>query len=128
MDPTDIPLFALADRRLAWVDRRQSLLSQNVANADTPAYRPRDMLPFDQALARAGFNLAPALTSPLDLPGTVAADTGGSRVLPGEQAPDGNAVSLDDQLLRIADTDSTHELVTDLYGKYLGMFRIAIGR
>ena len=128
MESGEIPLFALADRRLAWVDRREALLSQNVANADTPGYKPRDMLPFDQALARAGMDLAPVRTDPAFLPNAAPRDDAGSVVLSGEQAPDGNAVSLDEQLVRIADTDSAHALVTNLYGKYLGMFRTAIGR
>ena len=54
MDPTetgvaDIGLFRLAERRLAWVARRQELLAQNVANANTPglpAARPDAVRPF----------------------------------------------------------------------------------
>ncbi len=95
MDVGEIPLFALADRRLAWVDRREALLSQNVANADTPGYKPRDLPPFDQALARIGLDLAPVRTNPAHLAGTAADTTGASLALSGEQAPDGNAVSLD---------------------------------
>lgn len=133
MDPTGIPLFALADQRLAWLDRRQNLLSENVANADTPGYKPRDLAPFANSLARASFAVAPARTDPSHLAGSVAPDTGTAGAQAGdqqsgEQQPDGNAVSLDVQLMRIADTDSAHELVTDLYHTYLGMFRTAIGR
>ena len=42
--------------------------------------------------------------------------------------PDGNGVAMDEQLSKVADTDATHELVTDLYAKYLSMFRTALGR
>ena len=47
---------------------------------------------------------------------------------PAERAPDGNAVALDEQLTKIADTETTQALVTNLYKKYLGMFRTALGR
>jgi flagellar basal-body rod protein FlgB len=127
MDPTGIPLFELADRRLAFLDRRQSLLSQNVANADTPRYKPHDLPPFAQTLAEASFELVLVRTDPADMPGTVAPDSSSS-VLSREEQPDGNAVSLDEQLMHVADTDNAHELVTDLYSKYLGMFRTAIGQ
>ena len=50
MDPTEIGLFRLAEQRLAWVDRRQELLAQNVANANTPGYRPQDLAGFSGLL------------------------------------------------------------------------------
>ena len=40
----------------------------------------------------------------------------------------GNAVSVTDELAKIADTNNTHELVTNLYKSYMGMFRTAIGK
>ncbi len=51
MDPTRIGLFDLAEQRLAWTDRRQALLAQNVANADTPGWRSRDLRPFAETLS-----------------------------------------------------------------------------
>ena len=44
------------------------------------------------------------------------------------QSPDGNAVALDEQLVKVAETDTTHELVTTIYKAYLGMFNLALGR
>ena len=44
------------------------------------------------------------------------------------QSPDGNAVALDEQLVKVADTETTHALVTTIYKKYLGMFSMALGR
>lgn len=130
MDPSGIGLFRLAEERMAWLDRRQAVLAQNVANADTPGYQPRDIRPFKDVLARtgAGFGAALAQTSPLHL-----APAGGQSVdllqaRPQERAPDGNAVSLEQQLLRVADTGTAQELATTLYRKYSGMFRLALGR
>ena len=125
MSVGDIPLFRLAEQRLAWTDSRERLLAQNIANVDTPGYHPHDLMPFAAGLARARTRLE--VTSPLDLlpPGPRA---GVAQQPASEQAPDGNAVSLDDQLARIADTQTAHELTADLYQKYLGLFRVAIGR
>ena len=47
---------------------------------------------------------------------------------PTERAPDGNAVSIEEQLTKVADTDGAHALVTNLYRKYLGLYRIALGK
>ncbi len=124
MNPTDVPLLDLLDRRLGWLNARQGVLSQNVANADTPGYVPRDLPPFARALS--GTSLAPVATDPMHLGSARSGPS--SRALASERAPDGNGVRLDEQLTRIADTDSAHELAITLYRKYLNLFHIAIGK
>ncbi len=124
MNPTDVPLFNLLDRRLGWLEARQGVLSQNVANADTPGYVARDLPSFARILS--GTSLAPTATSPMHLMPSRSGIP--ARALAGERAPDGNGVRLDEQLTRIADTDSAHELAATLYRKYLGLFRTAIGK
>jgi flagellar basal-body rod protein FlgB len=128
MDPTQIGLFDLAERRLAWADRRQAVLAQNIANANTPGYRPHDLRPFAAALGHAN-SVAPARTQPNHLPGTAGAVSQAEAIeRPHMNAPDGNAVALDEQLVKLADTETTHALVTTIYKKYLGMFAMALGR
>jgi flagellar basal-body rod protein FlgB len=127
MDPTRIALFDLADRRLAWVATRQTLLAQNIANADTPKWHSRDLQPFETSLAE--LQVTPSMTNPRHLAGTVSeAALSSSGGLAGERAPDGNAVSLDRELVKVGESDMANALVTDLYKKYLGMFRTALGR
>ncbi len=127
MDPTRLTLFDLAERRLSWADRRQTVLAQNVANADTPGWHPRDVAPFADALAGAGTDLA--RTDPGHLTGTVDPDLlAGRTVRPTGLEPDGNAVSLDQELTKIADTDTTQSLVSAIYHTYLGLFRTALGQ
>jgi flagellar basal-body rod protein FlgB len=123
MDPTDIGLFRLAERRLAWVDQRQALLAQNIANASTPGFQPRDLPSFAAALAQQG-NLS--RTDPQHLSGNAGAGSATTHKL--GRAPNGNAVSLEDQLGKVADTAGTQELVSTLYHKYQGLFRTALGR
>lgn len=127
MDVSQIGLFSLADKRLAWLDRRQELLAQNVANADTPGWRPRDLSSFAETLSAAS-GPGPVRTQPNHLPGTRAALPPDSAARPSERAPDGNAVSMQEQLMKVATTESSQELVTNLYAKYLGFFRLALGR
>lgn len=125
MDPARIGLFDLAQRRLSYLDRRAAVLAENVANADTPAWQARDLAPFKAALAEAG--VAPVRTSPMHLAGTSARDPA-TRTLTGERAPDGNAVRLDVELTKVAETESAQMLVGDLWKKYMGLFRTALGR
>src|ERR1700751_2185335 len=127
MDVAKVSLLDLAERRFSWADERQTVLAQNIANANTPGYKPHDLRPFAEALANAGA-VAPVRTDPNHLAGTLPAQT------PGEvldrthmKSADGNAVSLDEQLVKVADTETTHQLVTTIYKTSLGMFRTAAG-
>jgi flagellar basal-body rod protein FlgB len=124
MDPTRVGLFDLAERRLAWLARRQSALAQNVANADTPGWKPRDIAPFAAALTGSAL----ARTDAAHFSGTEG--TGSAPAGAGKPAgvqPDGNAVSLDQELTKIADTETNQALTTSIYQTYLGLFRTALG-
>jgi flagellar basal-body rod protein FlgB len=100
MDPTRIGLLDLAEQRLSWTDRRQAVLAQNIANANTPGFKPRDLRPFGATLA-ATLAVAPERTQPNHLAGTTgvaAPDEAIDRTH--TQSPDGNAVALDEQLVK----------------------------
>ncbi len=119
-------LFDLADRRLAYLQHRQQVLAQNVANANTPGYRARDLEPFAAALAGHS-SLTPARTDPGHLAGR-SDHAGGVIKLTGERSPDGNGVKLDAQLSRVADTETAQATTTNIYSKYLALYRTALGR
>ena len=128
MSAGDVALFSLADRRLAWLDQRQGLISQNIANADTPGWQERDLQPFAATLAAAGGlggELAATRTNPLHLAATGDPPAASKRVKPTERAPDGNSVPLEDEMVKLADTGSDHEFVTNIYKTYLLMFKTA---
>ncbi|MGE3289992.1 MAG: flagellar basal body rod protein FlgB [Geminicoccaceae bacterium] len=125
-------LFELISGRLAWLGQRQAVLGQNVANADTPGYRPRDLAPADFAALVAGrmeSRLEPARTAAAHLP-PLAGVAGRFRELVDRDAelkPSGNGVDLPDQMRRMATTEQEHQLATNLYRRYVGMMRTAVG-
>jgi flagellar basal-body rod protein FlgB len=125
MDSSTVPLFALAERRMAWVDRRQEVLAQNIANANTPGWQSQDLTPFAAQLASAG--VAPMQTNPMHLPG-MGSTASRTKTVAGEHAPDGNAVKVDEELTKVADTESISGLVSNLYMKYMSFFKTAIGK
>lgn len=126
MDASQIDIFKLAERRLAWLDQRQVVLAQNVANASTPGYQPSDLPPFASTLDRFG-----TLQLATPNPGDIAGITGGPLQPVRETAahgPDGNGVSLDTQLTNIANTETSQSLVTSIYKKYMTLFGQALGQ
>jgi flagellar basal-body rod protein FlgB len=128
MDPSRIGLFDVAEKRLAWTAQRQSVLAANIANANTPAYQARDVQSFQSILAGVA-TIGPALTQPGHMAGTAPAGLASLTTDPAKaRALDGNTVALDQQLTKVADTETTQTLVTTIWKKYMGMFSMALGR
>jgi flagellar basal-body rod protein FlgB len=129
MDTTRGTPIALAERRLAWLEARQRVLAQNIAHADTPGYRPRDLKPFATLLAaRGGPGLARTDPGHLGRAGAAADPRARPARATAERSRNGNAVALDEQAVKVADTDTAHALATGLHRRYLGLFRTALGR
>ncbi|MEI6162275.1 MAG: flagellar basal body protein [Roseococcus sp.] len=128
MDVTGNSPVSLAERRLAWLDTRQRLLSQNVANADTPGFRPSDAVPFQAILQRSRASAAMVTTDAQHLIPSRASSLAVQERRVTERTPNGNAVSLDEQAIRIAETDQAHALAMGLHRKYIGLFRMTLGR
>lgn len=128
MDLTRNGPIALAESRLAWLDTRQRILSRNVANADTPGFRPSDARHFREVLQRRQPASALVTTNSRHIapPGGAALAVQDRQVV--ERSRNGNAVSLDDEAIRIAETDQAHALAMGLHRKYVGLFRTALGR
>jgi flagellar basal-body rod protein FlgB len=128
MTDASIGLLGLAEQRLKYLGARQGVLAANIANADTPGWKARDLKPFAQMLTSASLAGGSLVhTNAAHLAGTVQDQTA-TKTLHGETAPDGNQVSLDQQLEKIAQTDSDHEAVTAIYRRYVAMFKAALGR
>ncbi len=101
-----------------------------MANADTPMFQPRDLVPlkFDSS-APVGTNLGLATTNPAH----IASSTGSSqfdvtRIRTFEVRPSGNAVNLEDEMLKVAANQMDYQAVTTLYARGLGLIRTALGK
>ena len=130
MDLTQIPLFEMLTRRMSWLNERQKVLAQNIANADTPNYVPRDLEPLDfESLTRSKrLKLATTHVSHVGPRGLDGAAREQRVKRTYEASPTGNEVILEQQLLNVADTRMDYELTTTLYKKSVGLIRIALGR
>jgi len=131
MSITDLPLFSMLRTRMQWHQERQRVLSKNVANADTPSYRPRDLAPlrFDRTTA-------PVTMVSLDRTsnGHISAIGGdsdrfnASRHGGYEARPTGNAVNLEDEMIKVAANQMDYQAATTLYTRSLGLIKTAIGK
>jgi flagellar basal-body rod protein FlgB len=133
MDLSQTQFFGLLRTRLNQLSERQRLISENIANASTPGYRPRDLdtSAFERALAAAGAQetgLQMARTSPKHmLPGGAGGPAGAAITAApdSETTIDGNAVVLEDQMAKAAETRMQFETAIALYQKGLDLLRLA---
>ncbi len=120
-------------RRMSWLAQRQTILAHNVSNADTPDFKPQD-------LTKESFRkMLNGSASPM----VAMRQTSASHIQPTRQpdsfrkdksmdtyetAMGGNAVVLDEQLLKVTETQGAYNLATNLYRKHVKMLKMAIGQ
>lgn len=129
MDLANTPFFSVLRARLDQLSERQRLIAENIANASTPGYRPRDVdtAGFERLLASAsgGRGLAIARTQPGHLGAGGSADVSVVTRDDSETTIDGNSVVLEEQMARAAETRMQFETGIALYQKGLELVRLA---
>lgn len=145
MSIDNLAIFQAMNRKLNYLSQRQVVISQNIANADTPDYIPQDVKgpEFRDLIEQKGGKVT-LRTGRTYMHGVRAAATDGQhlqttfsdKTIPGsdeqnavyEVAPSGNAVDLEEQMVKASDTAMDHGLITSLYRKNVGLLRAAIGQ
>ena len=132
MDLTNLKLFQMATKRMDWLTKRQQVLSQNIANSDTPGYGPKDLkkLQFRELMRPQMRTATLEKTSSMHIEATrknpkYRNDSDKSTY---ETAPAGNSVILEEQLTKVAETQANHRLASNIYSKLINMLKHALGR
>ncbi len=124
-----LEIFRMAQAMAMHAGARQSIVAQNMANADTPGYRAREIEPFQAFYqgqrgsrgahaTRAGHMLGQG-----QQPGFAATDD------PNAIAdPNGNSVSLETEMLKAVEVKRQHDQALAIYRSSLDVLRLAIGR
>ena len=128
----DIPLFSMLRTRMQWHQERQQVLADNVANADMPKFRPHDLVPpqYDRPVQASDGPLALMRTNSAHLDGTTGNSGAQFRTSRGgyEVRPSGNAVDLEDQMMKVATNQMDYQAATTLYSRSLGLLKTALGK
>lgn len=131
MDLSNMTLFRMARQKMSWVGQRQTVLSQNIANANTPNYRSKELeaMNFDKELSR---------LEPVRMRATAGNHLSGTVVPPKHRVekdrlkdvyevnPDGNSVVMEEQLMKVSDNQIQYQLAAGVYQKNMKMFHIAL--
>ncbi|MGI9387766.1 MAG: flagellar basal body rod protein FlgB [Methyloligellaceae bacterium] len=132
----DLSLIAFLKTKMKWHQARQGVLAENVANADTPRYRPNDLkaMSFADAVKKTDrpTPVAALTTHKAHIAGPAIAASGrqfadGKRI-DWEITPAGNAVVLEEQMTKVARNQFDYQLASTLYSRSIGLMRTALGR
>jgi flagellar basal-body rod protein FlgB len=130
MAVTDLPLFSMLKTRMRWLEERQKVLAENVANANTPNYQGRDLKQLDFR-GQLEASLSPvSLRMNVTQPGHVGGATGVDPNPSGgfESTPGQGTVILEDEMMKVAQTQLDHQTAISLYTRGLGMIKTALGK
>jgi len=152
MDLNNFAVFGMMRKRMAWLTDRQVVLSQNMANADTPNYKAKDLKEQDFRRVLESFGVSDKAAAPTLRPaGTGAsaqapvrlAATNPAHITPTspvartklqdpktgvERSPSGNDVSIEDQVSKVTETQMDYQMSANLYRKHLGMLKTVLRR
>lgn len=142
MTTDNLGLFNGIYSKMGFLEQRQKVIAQNIANADTPGYKPQDIkepsfakilgnttsrLPLDGGTA--GVKTTRPNHMELGRGGMASADEAKERTQRDtyETSPSGNSVILEEQMLSASETLSEHRTMANLHEKYVNMMRAATG-
>lgn len=135
MDLKSLSLFSSLGQKMNWLTERQKVLAQNVANANTPGYIPKDLKKIsfkahvDQSSPTGGLQMS--VTDGRHISGGNGAGNYDIKVQEAKfkiASPDGNAVNLEDELIKMSETQMEYATAANLYRKHVSMIRAAIGK
>ena len=131
MDLRSIPMFNMLNHGLGWLTLNHELMSENIANANTPGFAAKKLVKtnFDPILKAAAKPVRMVHTNGHHLTGTRSAGRFKESTVRDtyEVSMTGNTVSLEEQSVEIARNAMQYQLVTTLYGKNLSLIKTALG-
>ena len=120
-----------------FLNHRQRVIAQNISNSDTPGYKPKDLVPVDfdtvlRDVTKTGgvrnVRLATTQAGHSPAPGDIAPADVRKQKHTYEVAPAGNAVVMEEQLIKSQSNIMDYNLMTNLYQKNVSMNKTALGR
>lgn len=134
MSINDIPVLSALRTKMQWHEERQRVLSENVANSDTPKFKARDLVApnFDATGRLAGASSPLPMMRTAGVTITSTGEGGGSfdrdRKIAFEATPVGTGVNLEEEMMKVSSNQMDYAAATSLYSKSLHLLKTAIGK
>jgi flagellar basal-body rod protein FlgB len=130
----DLPILSALRTKMQWHQERQRVLAENISNSNTPNFKPHDLVEptFDKGSSVAGSMGSLAMTrtssSHLAVSGSGESFDGDGGKSGFQTRPAGNAVNLEDQMMKVSANQMDYAAATSLYTRSLGLLKTAIGK
>lgn len=130
MNLHDIPLFGMLRAKMSWLNERQRVIAENIANSSTQGYKARDLakLSFNDLMqmardqARANDPAEGVAQGKARRP-----DSFKPRIVEdGEMTPNGNSVVLEEQMMKVSETQTDYQSAVEIYRKGINLLRLAV--
>lgn len=127
---TELNVFKLAHAMASHAGKRQALVSQNIANADTPGYHAKDIKPFKEVFSEGANPGAMRASRARHLNGA-GAGLGGAMdwavtTTKGGSDPNDNSVSIEEQMLKSVEVKRQHDRALAIYKSSMNVLRTSI--
>ncbi len=124
----DLNVFKTAYAMATHAGQRQAVVARNMANADTPGYKPRDIEAFQTAFENTSREVAMTTTRTGHLNGDVRAQPWVEFTVAASSDPNGNGVSLEEEMLKAVEVKRQHDRALAIYKSSIGVLRTSLGR
>ncbi|MCX8955035.1 FlgB family protein [Ruegeria sp. NA] len=124
----DLNVFKTAYAMATHAGQRQAVIARNMANADTPGYQPRDIEAFQKAFETTGHDVTMEATRPGHLHGRMGAQNWAEVEAVPSGDPNGNGVSLEEELLKSVEVKRQHDRALAIYKSSMDILRTSLGR
>jgi flagellar basal-body rod protein FlgB len=134
MSISDLPVLSALRTKMQWHQARQTVLSENVSNSDSPNFKPRDLVePKFNATGGVTGSMGQLAMMRTTSQHMAASDAVGksfdaNNKVGFETRPAGNAVSLEEEMMKVSANQMDYAAVTSLYTKSLSLLKTAIGK
>ena len=103
-------LFELASSRARWLELRQSTIATNVANANTPGFKARDVEPFNKVLDAVPVRLATTSPTHMQLSPAETDTRATAKKDSWDVVHSGNSVSLEQEMIKGSDVNRDYSM------------------
>ncbi len=140
MELGSLPILSAMKKQMKFLLADRKVISENIANADTPGYVAKETqapdfsalvesLDAQEDRARPGAGRTEMLGNKAGhVGGPSGAEVRARESDRYEESLDGNAVELEEEMLKASDNQMNYDMVTQLYRKNLQILRTAMGR
>ncbi|MEP2532358.1 FlgB family protein [Shimia sp.] len=123
-----LEIFQVSHALATHAAKRQALVAQNMANADTPGYAARDLQPFQVDAGANNSGRAMRATRDKHFSGAFDGAVSLASTESLQAAPNGNAVSLEEEMMKAVDVKRQHDRALAIYKSSLNILRTSLGR